>query len=67
MHQLPRMRIALLTGLVALAVTVLAPSLALAKPEAGAPRARGFRLFARSLGALTVNRVYCGLDANGNI
>jgi hypothetical protein len=39
-------------------------ALARTKP---ATRASGFHLFARAIGALTVNRVYCGLDATGSI
>ena len=54
-------------GLLALALAALIPGTADAKPEPGA-RPRGFRLFARSLGAMTVNRVYLGLSsAKGNI
>jgi hypothetical protein len=54
-------------GLLALALAALIPATAAAKPEPGA-RPRGFRLFARSLGAITVNRVYLGLNsAKGNI
>jgi hypothetical protein len=54
-------------GLLALALAALIPATALAKPEPGA-RPRGFRLFARTLGAITVNRVYLGLSSSkGNI
>ena len=54
-------------GLLALALAALIPATAAAKPEPGA-RPRGFRLFARTLGAMTVNRVYLGLSsAKGNI
>ncbi|MFN8650788.1 MAG: hypothetical protein U0133_02650 [Gemmatimonadales bacterium] len=35
-------------------------------PGAGAKR-KGFRLFARATGALTINRVSCGLASSGNI
>ena len=47
-----------------LAVALLAAdaSVASAKPRPGAKPA-GFRLFARSLGALTGNRIFCGLNA----
>jgi len=38
-----------------------------ARPRPGPHRRPGFRLFARALGALSVNRVYCGLDSNGQI
>ena len=54
-------------GLLALALAALIPATAAAKPEPGA-RPRGFRLFARTLGAMTVNRVYLGLSsAKGNV
>jgi hypothetical protein len=47
-----------------LAVALLAadPSVASAKPRPGAKPA-GFRLFARTLGAITGNRIFCGLNA----
>jgi hypothetical protein len=51
--------------LLALALGALTPVVAAAKPRPGA--SRGFRLFARSLGALTVNRIYCGLSATGEV
>ncbi|MDQ2669150.1 MAG: hypothetical protein M3Y31_00820, partial [Gemmatimonadota bacterium] len=50
-----------------LAAAMLLPSAASAGPEPAAQGGRGFRLFARSLGALTVNRIYCGLSSDGNI
>lgn len=54
-------------GLLALALAALVPASAAAKPEPGA-KPRGFRLFARTLGAMTVNRVYLGLSSSkGNI
>ena len=54
-------------GLLALTLAALIPATAAAKPEPGA-RPRGFRLFARSLGAMTVNRVYLGLNSSkGNV
>jgi len=61
-------RTLLLAGLVAaLAVMVLPrPASALPEPGAGAKK-RGFRLFARATGALTINRVACGLASAGNI
>lgn len=57
-----------LAALLALLVLALAvPGTAHAKPQPGA-KARGFRLFARTLGAMAVNRVYCGIDAQkGNV
>ena len=48
----------LAAGLLVLALAALTPTLAEAGPEPGAKR--GFRLFARALGAMTINRVYCG-------
>ena len=65
MHSLFGKRGVLLAGLLALAVSALAPSIAEAKPEPGA-KPRGFRLFARSLGAITINRIYCGLATTGH-
>ncbi|HEX6643367.1 MAG TPA: T9SS type A sorting domain-containing protein [Gemmatimonadales bacterium] len=55
-----------LAGLLALAVAAVTPSTASAGPEPGA-KPRGFRLFARSLGAITINRVYCGLATTGEV
>jgi hypothetical protein len=66
MHSLFGKRGVLLAGLLAVALAALTPTAASAKPEPGA-RGRGFRLFARSLGALTVNRVYCGLATTGEV
>jgi len=66
MHPLFGKRGVMLAGLLALALAALTPTAASARPEPGA-RGRGFRLFARSLGALTVNRVYCGLATTGEV
>lgn len=66
MHSTFGKRGVMLAGLLALALAALTPTAASAKPEPGA-RGRGFRLFARSLGALTVNRVYCGLATTGEV
>jgi len=55
----------LLACLAALVLTAIAPSAAAAGPEPG--KKRGFRLFAGALGALTVNRVLCGLNSAGEI
>ncbi len=55
-------------ALLALLLAALAPELAAMRDRPDPRhRARGFRLFARSTGALTVNRVYCGLFAGGQI
>src|ERR1041385_999027 len=48
-----------------LALLVLPGSL-LALPKPGVP-GRSFRLMARAIGAITVNRVYCGLSATGEV
>jgi hypothetical protein len=54
-------------GLGAAALLALAlPRSATAEPQPGAKR-KGFRLFARTAGALTINRVSCGLASVGNI
>jgi hypothetical protein len=72
MHSFLRKRNLLFTGLFALAVAAVAPSTATAaaaaavKPKPGA-KAHGFRLFARSLGAVTINRIYCGLAGDGEV
>ena len=66
MHSLFRKKGVILAGLLALAIAALTPSVASAKPEPGA-RPRGFRLFARPLGAMTINRVYCGLSSTGEV
>jgi hypothetical protein len=50
------MRGALACGLLAFAMAAVLPSVASAKPEPGVKRS-GFRLFARSLGAMTINRI----------
>jgi hypothetical protein len=70
MHSFLRKRNLLFTGLFALAVAAVIPSTATAaavKPKPGVGKAGGFRLFARSLGALTINRVLCGLATTGEV
>jgi len=67
MHSPFRKRGVILGGLLALALAAALPSTALAKPEPGAKKASGFRLFARPLGAMTINRIYCGLSSDGQI
>jgi hypothetical protein len=52
--------------LVALALGLVAGKSSATANRPG-PRATGFRLFARSVGALSVNRVSCGLSAGGQI
>jgi hypothetical protein len=68
MHSFLRKRNLVFTGLFALAVAAVTPSFATAaaKPKPGVG-ARGFRLFARSLGAITINRIYCGLATTGEV
>jgi hypothetical protein len=67
MHSPFRKRGVILASLLALALAAAMPSPAMAKPEPGAKKATGFRLFARPLGAMTINRVYCGLSSDGQI
>ena len=66
MHSRFGKRGALFAGLLALAIAAVTPSVAAARPEPGV-KPRGFRLFARSLGAMTINRVYCGLATTGEV
>jgi hypothetical protein len=54
------LRSAFLIGLV-----VVGASDAAAEPDRRARR--GFQLFAKPIGAITINRVYCGIDGRGNI
>ncbi|HEY7634130.1 MAG TPA: hypothetical protein VH763_01175 [Gemmatimonadales bacterium] len=61
-----------MAGLCAAAVTAHPPTVAartltvtVAKPKPAAKR--NFRLFARALGAFTVNRVLCGLNSDGEV
>ncbi|MEZ4411634.1 MAG: hypothetical protein R2910_01445 [Gemmatimonadales bacterium] len=67
MHSPFRKRGVILASLLALALAAALPSPAMAKPEPGAKKATGFRLFARPLGAMTINRIYCGLSSDGQI
>src|SRR4051812_36649444 len=66
MHSFSCKRSVVTLGLLALALAAVTPRVAEAKPRPG-KGAHGFRLFARSLGAMTINRVYCGLSATGEI
>ncbi len=65
MHCFSRMRSVLVLGLAALVLGALVPGTAEAKPRPGVKK--GFRLFARAGGALTINRIYCGLQSNGQV
>jgi hypothetical protein len=60
------MRSALWAGFCALALSAIVTGAAEAKPRPGNPN-KGFRLFARPLGALVINRIYCGLSSSGEI
>jgi len=66
MHSFLRMRSALLVGFCALALSAVVAGAAEAKPRPGNPN-KGFRLFARPLGAMVINRIYCGLSSSGEI
>ncbi|HEY8196526.1 MAG TPA: T9SS type A sorting domain-containing protein [Gemmatimonadales bacterium] len=66
MHSFLRMRSALWVGFCALALTAIVAGVAEAKPRPGNPN-KGFRLFARPLGAMVINRIYCGLSSGGEI
>ncbi|HET9295105.1 MAG TPA: hypothetical protein VFO06_12485, partial [Gemmatimonadales bacterium] len=66
MHSPFRKRGLILAGLLALALAAVTPIVASASPEPGV-KPRGFRLFARSLGAMTINRIYCGLASDGQV
>ena len=65
MHCFSRLRSVLVLGLAALMLGALVPGTAEAKPKPGVKK--GFRLFARAGGALTINRIYCGLQSNGQV
>src|SRR5437773_2388114 len=71
MHSFLRTRTVLVAALCSLGLAVLAPTAsaatAPAKPKPGVPAKRGFRLFARTLGAMTINRVVCGLNSDGEV
>ncbi|HEX6616976.1 MAG TPA: hypothetical protein VF046_11790, partial [Gemmatimonadales bacterium] len=66
-----RSRTVLLAALCSLGLAVMAPAASAAavpaKPKPGVPGKRGFRLFARTLGAMTINRIYCGLNSDGEV
>jgi hypothetical protein len=66
MHSRFRMKGVLLATLVAVLASVALPHGASAEPQPGT-RKKGFRLFARALGAMTINRIYCGLASNGQV
>jgi hypothetical protein len=66
MHSRIRAQGVMLAGLLALVAALATPATLTARPQPGAQRT-GFRLFARAIGALTINRVYCGLSSTGEI
>lgn len=66
MHSRFRMKGVLLAALVAVLAVSMLPATAHAGPQPGATR-KGFRLFARALGAMTINRVLCGLSTTGEV
>ena len=66
MHSRFRMKGVLLAALVAVLASVALPHTASAEPQPGTKK-KGFRLFARALGAMTINRVYCGMASDGQI
>ncbi len=67
MHSMRSKRGLIAAVALALGIALALPSTASAGPETGAKRGqgRGFRLFARPLGAITINRVYLGLSNQG--
>ncbi|MDQ3207881.1 MAG: hypothetical protein M3Q37_04670, partial [Gemmatimonadota bacterium] len=67
MHPFLRMRNLLVVALCTVALAAVTPVDAGAEPKPGPRKPGGFRLLARSLGALVVNRVYCGLASDGRI
>ena len=67
MHPYVRTRTVLWAGLLALGLSGIVTGAATAEPRPGKPNKSGFRLLARSLGALTINRIYCGLSATGEV
>ena len=66
MHSPFRTRGIVPTVALAFALAVALPALAAAKPEPGT-KPRGFRLLSGAIGAMQVNRVFCGLATNGTI
>jgi hypothetical protein len=73
MHSFLRTRTVLLATVCAIGLATVTPPpaaaaatvAAAAKPKPG-PK-KSFRLFARTLGAFTINRVYCGLNSDGEV
>ncbi len=72
MHSFLRTRTVLLATVGAIGLATVTPPAveaatvaAVAKPKPG-PK-KSFRLFARTLGAFTINRIYCGLNSDGEV
>ncbi|HTS89777.1 MAG TPA: T9SS type A sorting domain-containing protein [Gemmatimonadales bacterium] len=61
-----RVKGVLLAAVLGMMASVLVASPAAAGPQPGA-KPKGFRLFARALGAYTINRIYCGIASDGEI
>ncbi|HWB36526.1 MAG TPA: hypothetical protein VHA75_10935, partial [Rugosimonospora sp.] len=66
MHSRFRAKGVILAALVALTALLALPGTLVAKPQPGVT-GRGFRLHARAIGAMTINRIYCGIAATGEI
>ncbi len=66
MHSFCRKSNLLWVILMAFGLVTALPTSSLARPRPGKP-ANGFRLFAKATGALTINRIYCGLSSTGEI
>lgn len=66
MHSRFRAKGVVLAVLAALTALLVLPGTSLAKPKPGIA-GRGFRLQARAIGAITINRIYCGLAATGEV
>lgn len=66
MHSFWRKSNLLWVVLLAFGLVAALPTPSAARPKPGKPT-KGFRLFAKATGALTINRIYCGLSSTGEI
>jgi hypothetical protein len=66
MHAFCRKSNLLWVVLLAFGLVAALPTPSAARPRPGKP-SQGFRLFSKATGALTVNRIYCGLGSAGEI
>ena len=66
MHSFCRKSNLLWVVLMAFGLVTALPTSSLARPRPGKP-ANGFRLFAKAIGAMTINRIYCGISTTGEI